>query len=113
MTFREKLEKEHTDRCSPYIFGGCCACPITYGYEDKRPEELCKLGTKSACENCWDREIPETEEEKKPEVNNIPVDMAALGTFIREIAKDPSLYISIGIGHGMLNIGITHNSEED
>lgn len=110
MTFREKLKKEHPDMIHESYFGGCFGCPSSYEYE---PEHSCSSNP-SKCTNCWDREIPETEEKtENPETNNIPVDMAALGTFIREIAKDPSLYISIGIGKGMLNIGITHTSEED
>lgn len=109
MTFREKLKKEHLeyirDRDSDEYIGGCRGCPYQYGYEDH-------TGCNGrVCAECWDREIPGTEE--KPETNNIPVDMAALGTFIKEIAKDPNLYISIGIGKGMLNIGITHTSKED
>lgn len=107
MTFREKLAKEHPDNIDEDYCGGCYGCPSSYDYE---PAHNCS-SEKHKCTECWNREMPGTEE--KPETNNIPVDMAALGTFIREIAKDPNLYISIGIGHGTLNIGITHTSEED
>lgn len=112
MTFREKLGKEHPHAIHPMFYGGCKGCPMGYGYTDKKPD-YCICGSKEECTKCWDREIPETEEEKKPEVNNIPFDMAKIGEFVRELAKDPNLYISIGIGHGTLNIGITHTSEED
>jgi hypothetical protein len=107
MTFREKLAKEYPDKVDEDYCGGCYGCPFSYDYE---PAHACS-SEKHKCTACWDRTIPGTEE--KPETNDIHVDMAALGTFIKEIAKDPNLYISIGIGKGMLNIGITHTSKED
>lgn len=112
MTFKEKLKHDYPLRVSNEHAGGCISCPTSYGYEARRPHFCLGHAHDVECTACWNREMPGTEP-TKPEVNNIPVDMAALGAFIKEIAKDPSLYISIGIGHGTLNIGITHTSEED
>lgn len=56
MTFREKLQKEHPESVGLKWDGGCCGCPVQYGYEPRRP--LC-IG--STCRDCWDREIPGTE----------------------------------------------------
>jgi hypothetical protein len=85
MTFREKLAKERPNMVNPRVLGGCYGCPKGYGYETKKPD-YCKCGTEKECTKCWNREMPGTEEKtEKPEVNNIPVDMAALGAFIKEI----------------------------
>ena len=66
MTCRERLQMEYPDKISPGSPGGCYACPITYGYL-KRPEYCKDISnlTGGRCEECWDREIPGTEEIKK------------------------------------------------
>lgn len=62
MTFREKLTIEHpycVDKCCP---GGCFGCPGNYGYE---PESFdCTGFLRDECTACWNREIPEGEEEE-------------------------------------------------
>lgn len=62
MTCREKLQLEYPDRIGDQWEGGCCGCPSMRGYLDDPPEEWCK---KIRCAECWDREIPETENTKK------------------------------------------------
>lgn len=57
MTFKEKLRKEHPEEVSGAYNGGCGGCPCDYGYEDEQ-SDFCPN-----CYACWNREIPETEEE--------------------------------------------------
>lgn len=59
MTFREKLAKEHPDCINEIFMGGAKYCPFKYGYESQRDD--CSGIT---CAECWDREIPDTEETK-------------------------------------------------
>lgn len=60
MTCREKLKMNHPENVDKAYFGGCSACPSTYGYLDK--PTYCNdtdYGTGSKrCTDCWDREIP-------------------------------------------------------
>lgn len=64
MTFREKLEKEHPEKLNPKRRCGCNGCPADYGYE---PTDYGKKCAEISCADCWDREIPGTEEkENKP-----------------------------------------------
>lgn len=60
LTFRDKLRREHPSQVSPYYVGGCSGCPYLYGYE----ENPCNTQDIS-CEECWDREIPAQQDEKK------------------------------------------------
>lgn len=63
MKFREKLAMEHPECVDDLCEGGCYGCPYDYGYEIiEENGELCDI---LACHQCWDREIPETKEEKK------------------------------------------------
>lgn len=58
MTFKERLQKEHPEKVSKKWEGGCSGCPASYGYEDiddPARDEVCP-----DCEECWNREIPET-----------------------------------------------------
>lgn len=67
MTFREKLRKEdpnHVDD-KKYI-GGCEGCPVDYCYEEEidRPcNGFCCFPSTELCRKCWDREIPNEQEQ--------------------------------------------------
>ena len=58
MTCREKLKLEHPEKIGSQWDGGCYGCPHKYGYLDSECE-------KYNCYDCWDREIPGTENIKK------------------------------------------------
>lgn len=61
MTYREKLKIEHPEKVDPTCGGGCQFCPHTYWPEAEAGDRLyCKNGSSTACDKCWDREIPET-----------------------------------------------------
>lgn len=66
MTFREKLKAEHKEYTGGSFKGGCRGCPYVYGYEPKM-NELCKghndRTTDADCAACWDREMPNTQEQ--------------------------------------------------
>lgn len=55
MTFKEKLQIEHPECVNEE--GYCEDCPEDYGYE------TCKE-CEAACEECWDRVIPGTEDKE-------------------------------------------------
>lgn len=64
MTCREKLATEHPDCINGIaVLGGCDGCPHDYGYLTRPP--YCDIDNtglgKCKCTECWDREIPETE----------------------------------------------------
>ena len=60
MTAREKLAMEYPEKLDDSEPGGCMGCPEDYGY---LPDpDFCVL--LMSCTNCWDREIPETIEQK-------------------------------------------------
>lgn len=80
MTFREKLQQEHPEKCNDCAIGGCDNCPSTYGYEPpkgKDGEDICEEfynaydNEDALCTKCWDREIPEAEPEKGEVLMNI------------------------------------------
>lgn len=58
MKFREKLAMEHPERVSGRFIGGCDGCPNHYRYE--KDEESTKACLKHTCEQCWNREIPDS-----------------------------------------------------
>lgn len=68
MTFRERLAKEHPDAIDSTQYGGCVNCPCSYGYESRYTQTLCdgNLPSETVCTQCWNREIPDTEETKTP-----------------------------------------------
>lgn len=49
MTFKEKYKKDFPEA------GDYCGCPCTYGYEEGF---WCELDDN--CDECWDREMPES-----------------------------------------------------
>lgn len=59
MTCREKLKLEHPGRVGPVYVAGCDGCPDNYGYLPRLAD--CKEGGRNNCVECWDREIPGTE----------------------------------------------------
>ena len=73
MTCRERLKLEHPeyidDQNTLDIYaGGCCGCPDDHAYLD--PPEFCTdkdISMEERCRRCWDRTIPENEEEPKCE----------------------------------------------
>ena len=58
MTCREKLMLECPDKVDSRWSGGCYSCPHTYGY-------LPYYDCSNDCDECWNREIPGTENVKK------------------------------------------------
>lgn len=66
MKFIEKYDMRHRGRRKEnYTIG----CPWAYKYEThKESKEACKTRT---CKECWNREIPETKEEKKVEIKEV------------------------------------------
>lgn len=70
MTFREKLQTELPNEICK---GVPSACPTTYGYE-KYGDRPCKgkeLIDSAFCENCWNREMPNTDKETEESLNII------------------------------------------
>lgn len=63
MTCREKLKMEHPEDVidRELCYGGCLNCPSDYGYLENPPRCSKKRNIGEACDECWDREIPETE----------------------------------------------------
>lgn len=67
MTCREKLQLEHPEFVSDFYDGGCSGCPHEYGYLPI-PDGCGSGGWDGiTCTACWDREIPETENNIKKE----------------------------------------------
>lgn len=64
MTFLEKLKQEHPESVGGGYLGGVMGCPHQYGYEkeDDRPCE----NQSFQCDDCWNREMPEQEQEDVP-----------------------------------------------
>lgn len=67
-TCRERIAREHPDRLSSMWFGGVYGCPSRYGYLDD-PDEC--YPCESECSKCWNREIPETIEEKENTIMSV------------------------------------------
>lgn len=59
MTCREKLKIEHPDKVGEWFGGGCCGCPVDYGYLDA-PDGCNGQAHEDECRDCWDREVPKT-----------------------------------------------------
>lgn len=65
-TYREKLEKEHPTFTGSFFHGGCAHCPAKWGYESSY---ACDTKKSISCKECWDRPLPEMEDEDEmPEV---------------------------------------------
>lgn len=81
MTFREKLRREHPELRSTSVMA--VGCPHHYGYETK---DGCSVydGKACSCAECWDREIPGTENIKK-ENDIMPVN--AINADTRKMTK--------------------------
>lgn len=81
MTCREKLMLEYPGMIGTQYQGGCCGCPSMRGYLEDPPKEWCR---KVRCYECWDREIPETEEtdisnnEKENETMSVTVPVSKM-----------------------------------
>lgn len=91
MTCREKLMLEHPGMVGNQYQGGCCGCPSMRGYLEDPPEEWCK---KVLCTECWDREIPGTENdisnnEKENETMavTVPVQKMTKAQMVEEIER--------------------------
>lgn len=85
MTCREKLAIEHPDAILDWCDGGCYGCPIDYGYLPK-PDPC--IYTSDTCTACWNREIPEINNEK--ENNTMPMHDARVMTpdELRQMMQD-------------------------
>ena len=62
MTFREKLKMEHPEKVQDWGEGGCLGSPFNYGYESKEQSPCGMVGVDCSCSDCWDREIPGTDD---------------------------------------------------
>lgn len=72
MTYRERLQQEHPECVDDDYRGGCAHCPEFYGYE--LTEKCLKYHTNIRnCTECWDREIPE------PQNNLLKIDTIVEG----------------------------------
>lgn len=66
MTFKEKLKAEEPEKAREVYAGGCKGCPHNYGYEkEEESEKNCKANGGKGCKYCWNREIPETDQENE------------------------------------------------
>lgn len=83
MTCREKLRLEHPEFADVDSPGGCYSCPSTFRYLPDPDDQWCK---KALCTDCWDREIPGTENIKKE--NDI---MPTHAINAREVTKEDLL----------------------
>lgn len=83
MTCREKLKIEHPECISEQFMGGCRCCPNYYGYLPE-PYDGCR---KTSCYDCWDREIPETEEKQGGSTMNKIVERIGKDEYYLGIAK--------------------------
>ena len=103
MTCRERLAKEHGERVDDYnkttsYAGGCLGCPDDYDYLD--PPEFCMnkgISMEERCRRCWDRTIPENEEEpkcEKPPLGEI-IEPAVKEMTVEEIEKTLGYKIKI------------------
>ena len=110
MTFKEKLEMEHSDKVATCYDGGCAGCPCDYEYEDGMPCHTRYIG----CEDCWNREIPGTEPTSVAKEGqtffNPDVDIQKL---ISEAIKLPNKCVSIFIGKDGTNISIFDSEGEE
>jgi hypothetical protein len=59
MTFKEKLHMEHPEMVDKRFCGGVKSCPYHYGYEKNL--NCMVLESNKKCEECWNREMPNTE----------------------------------------------------
>lgn len=68
MTCRQRLALEHPEAFCSERYAGIHGCPDTYGY--MRAPEWCPILSMNdeICTKCWDREIPEQEQEPKDEI---------------------------------------------
>lgn len=65
MTFKEKLQMEHPEMVDKrFGGGGVKACPYHYGYE--KDLNCVFWDSNEKCEECWNREMPNTEEFIEP-----------------------------------------------
>ena len=69
MTCRERLKLDAPTNIGPQWFGSCMGCPHHYGYLEK--PDYCN-NDRETCQRCWDREIPEDDEEASGKINHIP-----------------------------------------
>lgn len=65
MKFIEKYDMEHPNERTGYTIG----CPHVYNYESYKESKL--ACARHNCKECWNREIPETKEEKKVEIKKV------------------------------------------
>lgn len=61
MTCRERLAIEHPEKISDRYDGGCSGCPSAYNYMED--PVYCEV-SHNCCSVCWDREIPEENDDK-------------------------------------------------
>ena len=102
MTFKEKLLNDRPDSVGDNFIGGCESCPISYGYEKKKPDFCPDKGganvIEEVCEKCWNREIAFTK------------DMLVPGKHVVEIRKGDRYLVltaknylcACGVGHMIL-----------
>lgn len=93
MTCREKLKIEHPKNIDLSHYGGCVGCPDHYGYLEC-PEYCTRDGYPDRCAKCWDREIPENEDNEcdKPEMTLNEYQRLALKTEAGMLKNYPRIF---------------------
>lgn len=61
MTYKEKLKQIHPELVDDCYGGGCHGCPSDYGWPNQ-PYCLGQCNSNEKCAECWNREIPGTEQ---------------------------------------------------
>ena len=64
MTCREKLKKEHPECIGDYFLARCEGCPSVYGYLSDPQNCYNYTRNEMHCTDCWNREIPGTEDDE-------------------------------------------------
>lgn len=83
MTFKDKLKEEYPDMYKRLSDGFPIGCPVTYGYEE-HPQKECTGHShihEISCQDCWNREIPEDDENELDDVSIWP-EVAILLSFL-------------------------------
>ena len=108
MTYKEKLQKEHPEKVNESFLGGCSGCPDGYDY-CLRSETLCpkmRIGSYERCAECWNREIPSTEDKKTESLRYIH-------DLIEDAMKKKDRYVTIFFGESGTHVSVYPLTEEE
>ena len=95
MTFREKLKQEHPEKVGSEFIGGANKCPYNYGYESVGSSPYACNGEQ--CYSCWNREMPEPEQEIVP--GAAPENLQRAISTAREWAKEHPEQVNDPVNH--------------